>query len=49
MAGKNNFVTRAIGVFMSMDKMIGGEFEKGLAQMKAIAEAAASRPGGVRS
>ena len=49
MAGKNNVVTRAIGVFMSMDKMIGGEFEKGLAQMKAIAEAAAGSPGGVRS
>jgi len=49
MAGKNNFVARAICLFMSMDKMVGGEFEKGLAQMKAIAERAASRPGGVRS
>ena len=49
MAGKNNFLARAICLFMSMDKMVGGEFEKGLAQMKAIAEAAASRPGGVRS
>jgi hypothetical protein len=28
---------------------VGGEFEKGLAQMKVIAEAAASRQGGVRS
>jgi hypothetical protein len=27
-------------VFMSMDKMVGGEFEKGLAQMKTVAEAA---------
>jgi hypothetical protein len=25
---------------MNMDKMIGGQFEKGLAQMKAVAEAA---------
>lgn len=49
MAGKNNLLARAICLFMSMDKMVGGEFEKGLAQMKAIAEAAASRPGGVRS
>lgn len=49
MAGKNNFVARAICMFMSMDKMVGGEFGKGLAQMKAIAERAASRPGGVRS
>jgi hypothetical protein len=28
---------------MSMDKMIGGQFEKGLAQMKAIAEATAKQ------
>jgi hypothetical protein len=31
---------------MSMDKMVGGQFEKGLAQMKAVAEAAANRPWG---
>lgn len=49
MAGKNNFLARAFCLFMSMDKMIGGEFEKGLAQMKAVAEAAASRQGGERS
>ena len=49
MAGKNNFVARALCLFMSMDKMVGGEFEKGLAQMKAIAERAASRPGGIRA
>lgn len=49
MDGKNNFLARAFCLFMNMDKMIGGEFEKGLAQMKAVAEAAASRPGGDRS
>jgi uncharacterized protein YndB with AHSA1/START domain len=49
MAGKNNFVAKAFCLFMSMDKMVGGEFEKGLAQMKAFAEAAASRPGGDKS
>jgi hypothetical protein len=27
-------------VFMSMDKMVGGDFEKGLAQVKTVAEAA---------
>jgi hypothetical protein len=27
-------------LFVSMDKMIGGEFEKGLAQMKSVTEAA---------
>jgi len=39
MAGKNNFIAKAIHLFMSMDRMIGGEFEKGLAQLKSIAEA----------
>jgi uncharacterized protein YndB with AHSA1/START domain len=43
MAGRNNFLARALCLFVNMDKMVGGEFEKGLAQMKAIAEAAASR------
>lgn len=49
MDGKNNFLARAFCLFVNQDKMIGGEFEKGLAQMKAVAEAAASRPGGDRS
>ena len=38
MFGENNFMGKAIGFFMSMDKMIGGMFEKGLADMKAIVE-----------
>jgi len=40
MAGKNNFMAKAIHLFMNMDKMIGGQFETGLAQMKSIMEAA---------
>jgi len=40
MFGKNNFMSKAFGLFMNMDKMVGGDFEKGLAQMKAVAEAA---------
>jgi hypothetical protein len=28
-----------MGVFMSMDKMLGGDFEKGLANLKAEVEA----------
>ena len=40
MAGKNNFMAKAIHLFMNMDKMIGGQFETGLAQMKLIVEAA---------
>ena len=41
MTGHNNFITKALCLFMNMDKMIGGQFEKGLAQMKVAAEAAA--------
>ena len=38
MSGKRNFMTKAMGLVMSMDKMLGGQFEKGLAQLKAVAE-----------
>lgn len=40
MSGKNNFVAKAMCVFMNMDKMVGGDFEKGLAQLKAVSEGA---------
>jgi len=40
MSGHNNFLAKAMCLFVSMDKMLGGEFEKGLAQMKSVAEAA---------
>jgi uncharacterized protein YndB with AHSA1/START domain len=49
MEGKNNFLARAFCLFVSQDRMIGGEFEKGLAQMKAVAEAATGHQGGNRS
>ena len=39
MAGTKNFIVKAFGLFMSMDKMVGGMFEQGLAQMKAVVEA----------
>ena len=39
--GKRPFLGKAISLFMDMDKMIGGNFEKGLANMKTIAEGAA--------
>ena len=38
MTGRNNFMGKAFGLFMDMDKMIGADFEKGLAAMKAAAE-----------
>jgi hypothetical protein len=40
MFGQNNFVSRAICLFMNQDKMLGGYFEKGLANLKAVTEAA---------
>jgi hypothetical protein len=40
MSGRNNFIGKAFGLFVDCDKMIGGQFEKGLASMKAIVEAA---------
>jgi len=40
MSGKNNFISKAIGLFMDCEKMVGGQFEKGLAQIKSIAEGA---------
>jgi hypothetical protein len=34
-----NFVSKAIGLFMNMDKMCGEQFEKGLAQLSTVATA----------
>jgi len=34
MTGRNNFMSKAFCLFMNMDKMVGGDFEKGLANMK---------------
>jgi hypothetical protein len=39
MEGKNNFIAKAISLVMDCDKMIGGYYEQGLANMKAIVEA----------
>ena len=38
MRGKNNFIAKAMCLFMNMDQMIGGQFEKGLASMKTVVE-----------
>jgi hypothetical protein len=46
MTGRNNFIAKAFCLFMSMDKMVGGDFEKGLAAMKTVSETSAgTRPG----
>lgn len=38
MYGPSPFISKVMGVFVSMDKMIGKDFERGLAQMKVAAE-----------
>ena len=38
MFGHNNFMGKAMGLIMNCDKMVGGQFEKGLAQLKSVAE-----------
>jgi hypothetical protein len=40
MDGENSFMAKAASLFMNMDKLVGGDFEKGLAAMKTAAEAA---------
>jgi polyketide cyclase/dehydrase/lipid transport protein len=39
MFGKNDFIGKVFSLFINCDKMVGSEFEKGLASMKAIVEA----------
>lgn len=38
MDGNHNFLGKAMGLFMDMDKMLGSDIEKGLAQLKTVAE-----------
>ena len=39
MTGEKNFVSKMMCLFMNMDKMVGGQFETGLASIKGIVEA----------
>lgn len=43
MTGKNNFLFKAVGLFMDCDKMIGSQFEQGLASLKTLSEATAKK------
>src|SRR5215831_14322343 len=43
MYGHNNFISRAVFLFVNMDTALGSEFDKGLASMKSAAEASAKR------
>jgi Polyketide cyclase / dehydrase and lipid transport len=36
MYGKNNFMAKAMGLVMNCDKMVGGDFERGLANLNSI-------------
>jgi carbon monoxide dehydrogenase subunit G len=38
MDGRHNLVSKLMGVFMNMDRMVGNDFERGLANLKAVAE-----------
>src|SRR5207245_4400774 len=49
MTGNNNFMAKAVHLLMNMDTMVGGQFEKGLAQMGSVVEAAANGRGRQRS
>ncbi|HSU14344.1 SRPBCC family protein [Longimicrobium sp.] len=42
MSGRNGFLGKAVSLVMNMDRMVGGEFEKGLADLKRVSEAQAS-------
>lgn len=39
MSGNSPYVARVMGIFCSMDKMVGGDFQKGLNKLKDVAEA----------
>ena len=41
MFGDNNYLSKAMYLFIDMDQVLGAEFDKGLAQMKAVAEKSA--------
>ena len=43
MTGNKNFMAKAIHLFMNMDKMIGSQFDKGLASMKSVVEGASKQ------
>ena len=40
MSGPTPFISKLVGLFVSMDEMIGDDFDKGLRQLKAAAEGA---------
>jgi hypothetical protein len=49
MSGKYNFITKAFGLFMNCEKMVGGQFDQGLAQIKALTETRTTTPSAARA
>jgi hypothetical protein len=49
MDGTNNYMAKVMTLFMSMDSMMGKDFEAGLANLKSIVEAEAAVPVGADS
>jgi hypothetical protein len=39
MYGENNFLSKVIGIFINCEKMVGGQFEQGFANLKEVVEA----------
>jgi hypothetical protein len=42
MSGRNNFISKAMGLVINFDKMIGGQFENGLAALNSVVAADAN-------
>lgn len=38
MTGKTNFISKAMGLVIDMDKMVGGQFDEGLSSLKRVVE-----------
>ena len=47
MTGKTPFIGKLMSAFCSMDRMVGGAFDEGLADLKGLAERNAEMPGGL--
>ncbi|MCC7487032.1 MAG: SRPBCC family protein [Burkholderiales bacterium] len=43
MSGTNNFVAKAIGLVANCERMVGGQFEQGLSNMRAVVESPAAK------
>jgi uncharacterized protein YndB with AHSA1/START domain len=44
MNGRNGFIAKAFALFVDFDTLVGGDFEKGLAAMKAVVESGSKAP-----